>query len=172
MAFMVRHKDNLFRIKMENILFNFGVATWVMDIITPVPTTAASKIFIGKTLPKNVGYIYGISTYLDGVDSQNIALPTTIQAQALYITLQNSSTQFMSEIRISDFANEELIAASFQVREKKYTPVSIPNFDLSQSYYQNPTGIVGPMNIRLKLWYIQENDWKRVQAGMLKMQQK
>jgi len=153
----------------EGELFKLGVGTWVMDVITQIPNPASTQFNIGQTLPKNVGYIYGLSTYCDGVDTQNVALPTTAQLQALYLTFKNGPAEFFSMVRMSDFSNELLNATSnsYQVRDQKYTPVNIPAFDLSTSFYNNPTSIVGPINIRLKLWYVQLGDWNDIKEKMM-----
>jgi hypothetical protein len=159
---------------MENnitsLIFNLGVATWCTDIITVIPTAITPTIQVGKTLPSDVGFIYGISTYVDGLkDADGNTLPTTTQGQNLFLTLQTGSTQFMSQIRLTDFSNELSFGGGYQIRDSIFRPVNIPAFDLSKSYYQNPASIVSSLTtiaIRLKLWYIQEQDWTRVKEVM------
>ena len=153
---------------MQEILFKLGVASWCTDIITIFPASATNIIYIGKTLPSDVGFIYGIATYTDGTkDADGNTLPTTLQAQNIFVTLQTGSTQFMSQIRLSDFSNELLNAANngYQVRDSIYRPVIIPAFDLSKSYFQNPTNVLN-VAVRLKLWYIQQDDWDLVKQTM------
>lgn len=150
-----------------SLIFKLGIATWCTDIITLFPATALpNNTPIGKQLPSDVGFIYGINTYADGTkDADGNTLPTTVQAQNIFITLQTGGTQFMSQIRLSDFLNEELIGASFQIRNDIFRPVNIPAFDLSKSFYQNPTSIVN-VAVRLKLWYIQVDDWTEAKKYM------
>ena len=91
---------------MEKLLFQLGIGTWVMDIVTAFPATAQSQITIGKTLPTNIGFIYGITSYADGVDALNQPLPSTNQSTQIYLTLQNGSTIFFEKVRLSDFQND------------------------------------------------------------------
>jgi hypothetical protein len=158
---------------MNSLLFKLGVATWCTDIITIVPIPNTNIIYIGKTLPTDVGFIYGIATYVDGTkDADGNTPPTTLQAQNIFVTLQTGSTQFISQVKLSDFANELLNVAanSLQVRDSIFRPVIIPAFDLSKSYFQNPAGLVSTslitVAIRLKLWYIQHDDWEVVKKVM------
>lgn len=148
---------------MEQLLFKLGIASWAQDIITPIPTTAATTFQIGKTLPTNVGFIYGLSTYADGLDPEGNTLITTTQAQGLYLNLQDGATQFFESIRMDDLLNT--FAGTPVVRPQKYMPVCIPDFDLSKSVYQNPNSFISG-TIRLKIWYVQTKDWKHVKEKM------
>lgn len=145
------------------LLFRMGVSTWVTDIITTLPVNAggagSSTFQIGKTLPENVGFIYGISTYADGVDALNNVLISTVQAQNLYVNFQNGPTVFAEQIRLSDLLNE--FAGTPVVRPQKFTQVNIPVFDLSKSYYQNPV-LFTAATIHLKLWYVDTADWNGI----------
>lgn len=142
---------------MHSLLFKMGIGTWALDIITALPSTPTTTFQIGKNLPTNIGFIYGMSTYADGTDPDGNTLISTTQAQNIYMTLQNGSTQFFEQIRMDDLLN--VYAGSPIVRADKYMPVNIPVFDLSKSFYQNPNSYVNSV-IRLKIWYIQLNDWQ------------
>jgi hypothetical protein len=146
----------------QSILFKMGIGTWVSDIITPVPSPIASTNFqVGKTLPTDVGFIYGLSVYADGVDSQNNPLISTTQAQNLFLCLQDGPTQFMEDIRLSDLLNE--FAGSPVVRPDKFTPVNIAKFDLSKSSYKNPLSFTSGV-IHLKIWYVNSRDWAHLKT--------
>ncbi len=150
-------------------LFEMGLGTWFQDIITILPTTVSGNTFqIGKQLATDVGFIYGVSTYADGLDADGNTLISTTQAQNLYVTFQTGSTQFFQQLRLSDLLNE--FAGSPIVRSEKFMPVSIPTFDLSKSFYSNPAqySSVAPINtsIRLKLWYIKMDDWKEIEKNV------
>jgi hypothetical protein len=144
-------------------LFEMGVATWMMDIVTPLPVNNAgvgsANFQIGKTLPENVGFIYGLSTYADGIDSLNNPLISTTQAQNIYMNLQNGATVFEQDLRMSDLLNE--FAGTPVVRPEKFMQVNIPRFDLSKSFYLNPQLFVNA-TIRLKIWYVDVNDWNGI----------
>lgn len=139
--------------------FRMGVNTWVTDIITAIPTPAATTFQVGKTLQTDLAFIYGLSVYADGVDSQNNVLISTAQAQNLYINFKDGATEFMQEIRLSDLLNE--FAGSPVVRPNKFTPVNIAAFDLSKSEFKNPLSFVTG-TIHLKLWYVNQHDWEKV----------
>jgi hypothetical protein len=149
----------------QDILFKMGVGTWVIDIITQFPNPASVKFQVGKNLPDNVGFIYGLSTYCDGVDQDANVLMTTTQAQNTFLTLQDGSTQFLEGIRMDDMLND--YAGTVVVNPHKYLPVAIPAFDLSKSFYQNPNGYMGSY-IRLKLWFVQKQDWVHI-AKLMKV---
>lgn len=147
----------------NTMLFRMGIATWTTDIVTPLPANNAglgsANFPIGKVLPTDIGFIYGISTYADSIDPDGNALITTTQAQGIYVTLKDGATSFYEDMKLSDFLNE--FAGSPVVRPDKYTPTNIPRFDISKSFYSNPNLFVNA-TIRLKLWYIQENDWNKM----------
>jgi len=140
----------------QSILFNLGCPTWVEDVQTTLPAVASAKQQIGNQLPTNIGYIYGLATYTDGVDADNNTLISTTDASNLYLTLQDGPTQFYQQIRLWDLLT--VFAGTPVLRPQPYTPVNIPYFDLSKSFYQNPTGVVDA-TIRLKLYYIQMDAW-------------
>lgn len=133
-------------------LFRLGVTTMVTDIVTVIPATSNTKFDIGKVLQENIGFIYGLSIYADGVDEQGNTLISTAQAQSIYITFKNGATEFIETIRLDDLLN--VFAGTPVVRPQKFTQVNIPVFDLSKSFYQNPLGLGSGLTIKLKLWYI------------------
>lgn len=144
-----------------SIIFQCGFATYVEDVVTPLPTSAAATNFqVGKNLPEDVGFIYGLSTYADGLDAEGRTLISTTQAQGIYLTLQEGPTQFIQQVRMDDLLNT--FAGSPVVRPQKFTPVNIPVFDLSKSFYSNPNSYFGAnTSIHLKLWYINQPDFEK-----------
>jgi len=143
----------------QTLLFKLGIGTWVEDITTLLPAVASPTVQIGNTLPTNVGFIYGLSTYADSVDPDGNTLITSAQAMTIYLVLKDGPTEFIQYIRMDDLLN--IVAGSPLVRNQKFTSVNIPAFDLSKSYYKNPSSVLNA-TIRLKLWYIQANDWKQI----------
>ena len=148
----------------EDRLFHLGVASFITEIITPYPATPQQTFQIGKTLSQDVGFIYGLQTYADGVDVANTALPSTTQCQNTFVLMKNGSTNFMEPVRLDDLLC--VFSGIPEVRNSRYVRMNIPRFDISSSQYLNPTMIVGPINIHLRLWYIQANDWKRIEKEM------
>lgn len=150
----------------EDKLFVLGVSTFITEIVTPFPAPGQpNQTFqVGKTLSEDVGFIYGLSTYADGVDVANIPLPSTTQCQQTFFVAQNGATIFMEPTRLDDMLN--VFSGSPVVRPERYYRVNIPRFDISKSYYANPTLITGPINIRLRLHYIQAKDWLRVKEKL------
>lgn len=150
----------------QEMLFKNGVATWIQDIVTALPistgSTGSSEFQIGKNLATNIGFIYGLSVYADGVDNSGATLISTTQAQNMYLSLADGGTQFVQYIRLSDLLNE--FAGSPVVRPDKFTPLNVPVFDLSQSYYYNPNLYINA-TIRLKLWYIKKADFTMLKAS-------
>lgn len=148
----------------EDKLFQLGVTTFMTDVITPIPTPGQTTFQIGKVLSEDIGYIYGISSYADTVDELGISLPSTTQMQNLWFGGQNGSTQFIQYMRMDDFLN--VFSGTPEVRDSHYRRVSIPYFDISKSEFKNPTNIAGPINIHLKMWYIQKNVWAKIKDQM------
>lgn len=150
----------------EDILFKLGVTSFVTDIITTLPNPVSTSFQVGKILQTDIGFIYGLSTYADGLDEAGNTLITTTQAQGIYLTLQDGPTAFLETIRMSDLLNE--FAGSPVVRPAKYTPVRIERFDLSKSSYKNPNSFINA-TIHLKLWYIQSDVWEDIRVKHFKM---
>jgi len=144
---------------MREILFKAGIPTYVTSIITPIPTAVQVTLPIAKTIPQQIGLIFGLSIYADTVDPSNNPLITTANAQSLYMVLKDGPTDFFQPVRLSDMLQE--FAGVPVIRNEKYLPVNIPgNFDLSTSSYLNPTGIVSAVApalatvIMLDIWFI------------------
>lgn len=142
----------------EALFLKLGIPTYTTTIYSPLPVSAAtSNTFpIAKQLPTQIGRIYGMAVYCDTFTPDNKALITTANAQVLYLTLKDGATNFVEDLRLSDMQSQFL--ATPNARPTNYLPVNIPGgFDLSTSFYSNPTGLVtGPTNVTvaLKLWYI------------------
>lgn len=145
-----------------DLLFRMGVGTWCTDLITEMPTVAKKEFQIGKTMPTDVGFIYGLAMYADGVDAANIPLISTTQAQNMYVTLQDGPTQFLQTCRLSDLLSE--FAGSPVIRPDKFMPVNIPTFDISKSTYQNPLLFTSGI-LHLRLWYVNMHDWEKVKKN-------
>jgi hypothetical protein len=147
---------------MQTLLFRMGIGTWTQDFITTFGAIGQSEIIIGQNLPTDIGYIYGMNTYADGVDAQNNPLPSTVNMQNIWLNLKSGSTTFFETRRMSDLLNE--FAGTPVVRPEKFIPVSIPRFDLSKSFYANPTAITN-VAVHLTLWYVQADAWKEIKQS-------
>jgi hypothetical protein len=168
--------------ELEELFLKLGLVTFEADVVTNIPVQNSNTIQIAKFLQTDIGFIYGISTYADSVDPQGNSLITTTQAQSLWLTLKNAATEFGPNIRMDDLLT--VFAGVPIVRNTRYLPFRIPcyfrdtgggaiekHFDISTTYYVNPTGIVSssntgvpPIVIRLKLWYINSFDTSELVA--------
>lgn len=141
---------------MKEILFKTGVPTYVTNIITPIPTTAQRAIPIAKTIPQQIGLIYGLAQYTDTVDPNNVNLITFANAQELYLNFKDGPTEFFQTVRLDSMVYT--LAGFPDQNEERYLKVNIPgNFDMSTSSYLNPGGITAAetaTNIMLQLWFI------------------
>lgn len=149
---------------MQEILVKTGIPSYVTNIISPIPLSNQLQIPIAKTIPQQIGYIYGLTILTDTSDPQNNNLITLTQAQLLYLVLKDGPTEFFQQIRLDQMV---FTPAGFpNLNPNNYMPVNIPgNFDLSTSYYQNPTGVVSvPDNptttIMLQLWFISTESYE------------
>lgn len=145
--------------KILDVLFAHGIPTYTMALSSPIPTTNENQIIISKQIPQQVGLIFGIYVYTDTVTPSNNPLITFTDATNLYLVLKDGPTDFFQPIRLDS------LMFSFpgfpNIVEKRYLDVLIPGtFDLSTSFYSNPTGIVSAAapalatTIMLGLWYI------------------
>jgi hypothetical protein len=134
------------------MLFKLGIPTYTTTIYSNIPSTAELNIPIAKQLPTQIGRIYGMAIYADSETPDNKTLISTTDAFNLYMTLKDGATNFFEEVRLTDMlTNFHNVPVT---RPTNYLEVNIPGgFDLSTSYYINPTGIVTG-TIALKLWYI------------------
>lgn len=141
---------------MQDLLIKTGIRSYVTSIISPVPTAAQIQIPIAKTIPSQVGLIYGMAIYTDTDDPQGNNLITFANAQELYMVLKDGPTEFLFNIRLDAMIFN--LAGFPNLNPQGFLNVAIPgNFDMSTSYYQNPTGIVSgeaTTTIMLQLWYI------------------
>jgi len=152
------------------MLMKLGVPTLTTTIYSPIPTTASQQIEIAKQLPTQIGRIYGMAIYCDSVTPDNKDLITTTDSQFLYLTLKEGMANFIEDLRLDDMVS--VFSGSPVSRPLPYLSVNIPNtFDLSTSFYANPTGILAGANnktIALKLWYISIETYnKLVKQGIL-----
>lgn len=152
----------------ETMCFRCGIGIWVQDIKTLLPVNASAVPFqIGKILQTDIGFIYGLVMYSDGVDADGDTMVSTTQCQNMYLNLKDGASDFIQRIRLSDLLNE--FSGSPVIREKKYTPIAITRFDLSNSTYANPlayTSSPANVSVNLKLYYIQVDDWKMLEKHL------
>jgi len=143
------------------MLLHWGTPTYTTTLYTPLPAVAQTKLTIAKQLPTQIGWIYGFSIHCDTVTPDNDPLISTSEAQNLYMTLKHGATDFYEDVRLDDMLT--VYGGTPNQRPLNYLPASIPgDFDLSTSYYKNPTGIVTPppapgvgtLTIALQIWYI------------------
>lgn len=140
-----------------SLLFQKGIATYTTTIYTPIPANPAQSFQIGKDMPLQIGRIFGMAIYTDGLTPDQADLVTSTDAFNLYINLKVGSANFVEEHRLSDMISF-VAGVPITTRSNPFMEVNIPDgLDLSTSKYLNPTGIVAGANnktIALKLWYI------------------
>lgn len=143
-------------------LTELGIPTYRQAIKTAISNQTQLNIPLPKQLPKDIGRIIGLSVYCDTVDPENNPLITTTNAENLYLALKDGATEFFIPVRLDDllfnFAGVPVLSG------EKYYPVNIPgDFDLSTSYYINPTLITSPPDtsimIQLNIHYINVHDY-------------
>lgn len=138
------------------MLFKLGIPTYTTTIYSSLPVSSEVNIPIAKQLPTQIGRIYGMAIYCDSVTPDNKQLITTTDATNLYLTFKDGATNFFEDLRLTDLLSE--FSGVPSPRPNSYLPVNIPGgFDLSTSFYINPTGIVAGATgktIALKLWYV------------------
>lgn len=157
-------------------LFEYGIDTYVSGIETSISTTNQREIPISKQISQPIGLIFGLSTYADTVTPANDPLISTTEAENLYLTFKDGPDEFFEPIRMdalifnfSGFPN---------TNANRYLHVNIQaNFDLSTSFYSNPTGIVsdeeGTKTIMLNLWYISTESYLfLIDQGVVKIDPK
>lgn len=125
----------------EDIISKAGIPTYITKLVSQIPAAATLEIPMPKTIPKQIGLIYGLFTYTDTVDPANNPLITSADASVLYMVLKDGPDEFIQSIRLDDLQNT--IVGVPLSRTERYYRCNIPgNFDLSTSFFQNPTGIV------------------------------
>lgn len=143
--------------KLKDTLFEYGIDTYLMSLQTVLPTTAENQIPIAKQIPQQVGLIYGLGIYTDGFTPANQPLITSTDAENIFLTFKDGPTEFFQPMRLDALIFK---SSGFPLTSaEQYFPVNISgNFDLSTSFYANPTGVVSTddetKNIMLNLWYI------------------
>ena len=112
-----------------------------------------------KQLPTQIGRVIGLSIYCDTVDPENRNLITTADSQVLYMVFKDGATDFFEFIRLDEMLFN--FAGVPAPSGEKMLPVNIPGgFDLSTSFFLNPTLLVSPgvpavpFVIALNVWYI------------------
>lgn len=139
-----------------DFLLRLGIPTYTTTIYSPLPINAstAQTFDIAKQLPTQIGRIFGMSVYTEGVTPDNKDNITTADAENLYLTFKDGATDFIEDLRLSDLVTN----LTNSQRQLPYVPVNIPGgFDLSTSFYRNPTAITAGANnktVALKLWFI------------------
>lgn len=137
-------------------LFRLGIPTYTTTIFSPIPETASLIFPIAKQLPTQIGRIYGMAIYADSVTPSNDSLITTTDCTNLYMTLKDGATNFFENVRLTDLLSE--FSGTPSPRPNNFLAVNIPGgFDLSTSFYSNPTGLVagaGNTTVALQLWYV------------------
>jgi hypothetical protein len=140
-------------------LLRLGLNSYRTTAFVPIPTGGQQKIPVGKTMPTNVGRIWGMSIYADTIGPNGETLITTTQAQNLYLTFKDSSTEFFETVRLDEMLFN--FAGVPTPSGQKWLPVNLPGqFDLSTSFIQNPTLIaspappVQPIVIPITIWFI------------------
>ena len=149
-----------------DMLMRLGIPTLTTTIYSPLSVAPEQSIKIAQQLPTQIGRIYGMAIYADGVTPDNKALITTSEAALIYLTLKEGMANFLEDLRLDDMLT--VFSGAPVTRPVPYLPVNVPNtFDLSTSQYSNPTGIVAGANnktIALKLWYISIETYNRLLA--------
>lgn len=129
----------------EMLLLRLGIRTYSYPVITQF-NQAAIEVLIGDSLSTELGWIYGISTEVEGVTpkDQNVPLPTFVQAADLYLNLQNAQTWYINDFRFTNMVYINPLAGVPIPSGARYYPVNIPmNTDLKQSIIRNPKQLTG-----------------------------
>lgn len=144
-----------------------GIPYYRAAINTQISTENQLNIPLPKQLPTDIGRVFGLSTYCDGFSTDNSPLITSANAQNLYLNLKDGATDFFTPVRLDDL---QFNFAGVPDKGERYLPVNIPRFDLSTSFFINPTGIVSAASpakakvITLNVWYININTYNRLVA--------
>lgn len=142
----------------EEILFKLGIPTYMESVYTTL--TAKAVIRLPKQMPTQIGWIYGLSVYCDGVTPTGETLITTAQSEDLYMVLKAGQTDFIESYRVS-----QLNISAQNGNDIQYCPVNIPAaISLDQSFWQNPLLITGA-EIMLNIYYIDQKSFDVLVAG-------
>jgi hypothetical protein len=142
-------------------LLKHGCKTRVLQIKTVL--NAQNSQNLGSQLQTNVGLIFGLSVYADGIDFANQTLITSNQAYSLFLNLVHGDKEIIQQFRLVDLLNQ--VNGSPLDRSAKYTEFIIKAEDLQLdiSQYLNPLLIGGAASLAtpavvLNLWYINRYD--------------
>lgn len=127
------------------LLLRLGIRTYSYPVITQF-NAPAIEVQIGDSLSTELGWIYGISTEVEGVTpkDQTIPLPTFAQAADLYLNLQNANTWYVNDFRFTNMIYINPLTGTPIPSGARYFPINIPlNTDLKQSIIRNPKSLVG-----------------------------
>ena len=130
----------------EMFLLRLGIRTYSYPVITQfnpsgAPPAGQIEVQIGDSLSTELGWIYGISTEVDGVTpkDKNVPLPTMAQAANLYLNLQNAQTWYINDFRFTNMVYYNPLTGTPIPSGARYYPVNIPmQTDLKQSIIRNP----------------------------------
>ena len=156
---------------MQQQLMKLGIPTYTDTYFTLLPSTATSQIKIGQDMPTPVGWIYGISTTINGSHPTDPTKPMINRADStnLYVYFKIATDLFMNNYRLDNYvmfdANPTATAnTNSQLNNsQRYMSVNIPSAtDLKESYYLNPQGIVDKY-IGLTIHYISLIDYRMMQ---------
>jgi hypothetical protein len=143
---------------MQSLLFKLGIPTYMYTVETAI--TGEISTNIGETLPQDLGWIYGLSTNVNGVTARDKTkiYPTALEASNLFLNLKYGQAIFVNGLRLSDLIFLDPLALAQPGNSERYLQVNIPlNTDLKLSYIQNPTQIgtpAAPVTTALNLFYI------------------
>lgn len=134
----------------DEFLFKLGIPTYIESVFTSVPDTAEQQFNLPKQMPTQIGWIYGLSIYVGTVTPTNTALITMTDATNLFLVLKSGQSNFIESLRLDDMIFNQATGV-----RSRYLEISVPNdISLDASFYQNPTGIIGPKQIMLNIHYI------------------
>lgn len=137
-----------------NQMFRLGIPTYVQSIFSTVAATPS--IDIAKQMPTQIGWIYGLSIYVDGVSPDNFALITLADAQSLFLLLKQGKENIVEVLRLDEF----LFTSTQNIGcDERFYRINIwaDNLSFDQSKYLNPTNIASGV-IMLQLHYISIED--------------
>ena len=147
----------------NSYILNCGLRTRIEQL--KITINGQQNQTIGGELQTDIGVIYGLSSYTDGVAFDGSTLITTAQAETLFLNIKKGKIFTVQNLKLSDLQNE--FAGSPLIRTDKYTPMIIyrEDFDLSSSQIINPTLIPnGSAVIILNFWYIDVEDLQMLEA--------
>lgn len=157
-------------------LLRLGIRTYSYPVITQfnssgAPAAGQIEVLIGDSLSTELGWIYGISTEVEGVTpkDKNVPLPTFAQAANLYLNLQNAQTWYINDFRFTNMVYINPATALAINHGARYFPVNIPmNTDLKQSIIRNPLQLFG-FSTMITFHYIPRETYNQlVKDGIMK----